>query len=348
MSETPQTPDAPRASQSGQEERLELNLGRRCNQRCLFCMEAAEDAASRRWVSFEHALGEMRAFHAAHPEIHSLGLLGGEPTLYPQILDLLEEAKRLAFNDITINTNGFLLADATFARRATELGLRRVCLSIHSERPVIEDELSDHPGAFLRKLKAIRNLLALRREYPSLELSINAVLTTRSLPTMDQFLRFFSHLGIRDIRLNFIRPEGRALNHTDLVPRLSEAMNKLVELVELNERELKLHLTFGEIPYCIYPPSLFADLAWRHRYIGEYIDRRTCVTVFLRSNQPVADVNGADNKLSFVWQDEKNSALKRRTPACEACQWVAVCGGVWTHYLDIHGATEFCAIRSEE
>lgn len=341
-------PDAPRASQAGQEERLELNIGRRCNQRCIFCMQDSNDPASLRWVPLEHALGELRSFNAAHPGIKSLGLLGGEPTLYPQLFELFEEAKRLSFNHITINTNGFGLADMDFARRAVQLGLRRVCLSIHSESPAIEDELSARPGAYLRKLKAIRNMLLLRREHPSLELSINAVLTTRSLPTMDRFLRFFSHLGIRDIRLNFIRPEGRALNHIDLVPTFSAAMEKLMECVALCERELPVHLTIGEIPYCIYPPALFADPEWRHRYIGEYLDKRTCVTVFLRSRQPLEEPADQANKNAFVWQDEKNAALKRFAPACENCLWAQICGGVWTHYLEIHGSSEFKPIRSED
>ena len=330
--------DAPRASREGNEERVDINLGHACNHKCLFCMQAESGIEQRRWVKLDKLKKELR-YYAREKGLRSLGLLGGEPTLYPWLEEALDYARSLGYDDITINTNGFRFGDWDFARMAAEKGINRYCISIHSEDPAIEDYLSNSKGSFVRKMRAVRNLTRLRAEgVINTVISVNAVLNRKNLPTMDRFVRFFKRVGIPDIRLNFIRPEGRARNNEEIVGTYREAMPKLMELVGLNETSFNIRLTFGEIPYCVFPATFFKNHALRRKYIGEYTDRRTFVTTFGNVGSHLSDKTGRQR---FVWQDLKMDELKSFVAVCETCAWKGICGGVWTNYLEMYGDAEF-------
>jgi MoaA/NifB/PqqE/SkfB family radical SAM enzyme len=331
--------DTPASSVRGEEaERVDINLGHACNHKCVFCMQGDSGIDQKKWVTLEKLTRELD-YYANEKGVHSLGLLGGEPTLYPWLYEGLDLARGFGFDDITINTNGFKLAEWDFARTVAEKGINRYCISLHSEDPAIEDYLSGHKGALIRKMTAIRNLIRLRKEgIRETVISINAVLNAMNLPTMDRFIAFFSHVGIRDIRLNFIRPEGRAANSEDLIPTYKAAIPQLMELVALNEAKFNIRLTFGEIPACVFPKSFFNNTTLRHRYVGEYTDRRTFVTTFGNKEGHLTDGTGRQR---FVWQDLKMDELKSYVAACETCVWRGVCGGVWTNYLEMYGDEEF-------
>ncbi|RJO66892.1 MAG: radical SAM protein [Myxococcales bacterium] len=330
--------DAPRSAVQGEAERVDINLGHACNHKCVFCMQSESGIEQKKWVSLDKLREELR-FYAEQKGVRSLGLLGGEPTLYPWLEEGLIFAGELGYNDITINTNGFRLGQWEFASMAAERGIRRYCLSIHSEDPAVEDFLSGQKGAFVRKMRAIRNLTKLKASgMRDLTISINAVLNKKNLPTLDRFVKFFKHLGIVDIRFNFIRPEGRAAGRKDIVCTFSEAMPKLMELVALNGREWKIRLSFGEIPYCVYRSDFFKIEPLRRAYIGEYVDRRTFVSTFGNTPGPLSDNDGHQR---FIWQDLKMNKLKSFVSACTSCAWREVCGGVWTNYLEMYGDKEF-------
>jgi len=334
------TPKASRREERA--ERVDINLGHACNHKCVFCMQGTSGIEQKKWVKLEKLKEEMR-YYAEEKQVRSLGLLGGEPTLYPWLEDALDHAQKLGYNDITLNTNGYKLADMQFATMAATKGINRYCISLHSEIPEIEDYLSGNKGALIRKIKAIRNLLKLKKQGFNIVISLNAVLNAMNLPTMDQFIKFFRHIGITDIRLNYIRPEGRAENSKELVQKYTDAMEKLMQLVKQNEQQFKIRLTFGEIPPCVFPASFFNNETLRCKYIGEYTDRRTFVTSF--ANQSDGRLSDSEGKQRFVWQDLKMEELKTLTEQCKKCAFVSVCGGVWKNYLQMHGDEEFKALK---
>ncbi len=350
MSDTPDDPvrheidtcegiAAPASAIKGEGQRADINLGHACNNRCVFCMQGHSSKDQRRWLSLERLKKELDHY-ADEIGLKSLGLLGGEPTLYPHLFEGLDYARAKGFDDITINTNGYRLAKAEFCDEAVRHGINRYCLSVHSHLEDIEDELSGRKGSMNTKKDAIDNLLSLQREGKGVRsISINAVLTSLNLPTLPEFVEYWAGKGIRDIRFNFVRPEGRAADHKELVPRFTQAMPLLLKAVALNERKWKINLSFGEIPYCIYPQRFFANRVFRGRYIGEYRDRRTHVSSF---NNPGNDgLSDEDGRQRFVWQDLKVDVLKQLTPACRRCRWIDVCGGVWKNYIALYGDEEF-------
>jgi 7,8-dihydro-6-hydroxymethylpterin dimethyltransferase len=86
-----------------------------------------------------------------------LNITGGEPTLHPEILDLLRECKRPEIGRVTMNSNGLRLAsDEDFCRALADLGIY-VVLSFDTFRP--ESALKIYGRDVTpEKLRALENL----------------------------------------------------------------------------------------------------------------------------------------------------------------------------------------------
>jgi len=319
------------------EKNLELNLGKACNNRCIFCLDGNAPASSRRWLPVARAREEMRVARARG--VASIGLLGGEPTAHPKIVELAAEARELGFTRVALATNGLKLADAAFARELALAGVTRVGVSIHGHRAAVEDHLSGRKGNFARKLRAIENLLALRAGglLPH-NVSLNAVITRAGFRHMGAFAAFFARRGIGDVRFNLVRTDACPERGIELTPRLAELAPEILKTAVVNEKLLSIDLGFGDVPFCAYPAPVRADPRLRARYVGEHRDLDTSCAVF------VAPADARAPAQRFRWSERKRGALKVRGEACRACAAAAACEGVWRSYAGLYGTGELAPL----
>ncbi len=311
---------------------LELNLGKVCNNRCVFCLDGRAPAESRRWVPLERALEEFR--RARVEGARAVGLLGGEPTAHPQILELVAAARAEGFERIAVATNALKLADAGFAEALVDAGVTRFSVSIHAHRARDEDELTGREGNFERKLGALGHLVALRRRgrLPD-NVSINPVVHTRNVDQLAELVTFFARRGIRDVRFNLIRTDACPERGAELTPTLARIGPALLRATALAAAARgRLQVSFGDLPLCAYPWEILADPALIRRFVGEARDLDTWVSVFLAPLDPERDAS------RFRWTDRKRDALKTQPdPICGPCRLRHPCEGIWRSYLAVHG-----------
>ncbi|MHC5003563.1 MAG: GTP 3',8-cyclase MoaA [Planctomycetota bacterium] len=112
---------------------LRLSVTDRCNYRCVYCMDPDfRYMPKRQLLRLEEYLAAARV--CVGLGVSKIRVTGGEPTLYPQLDELLEGLGRLPVDDLAMTTNGSLLTEAK-ARRWRAAGLRRITLSLDSLRP---------------------------------------------------------------------------------------------------------------------------------------------------------------------------------------------------------------------
>jgi MoaA/NifB/PqqE/SkfB family radical SAM enzyme len=157
-----------------------------CNLNCIYC----ED------------FGAQRNGHAAAPlplvealklldiirrSVDSLILTGGEPLLYPDIVELVNRARReLNFRQITLLTNGLLLPQA----EALLPGLSRLVISLDAINPAQWSAMINAPlSAAQTILDHIRRYAGRQREF-GYRLIVNSVLTPETLPGAHKVLDF--------------------------------------------------------------------------------------------------------------------------------------------------------------
>ena len=116
---------------------LRISITDRCNFRCLYCMP--EQGVP--WLPKDDllSLDEILAVAQAAIRVHGIRrfkLTGGEPTLHPDLPELIRRLRALengVVQDISLTTNGFLLA--RLAAVLKDAGLDRITISIDSLQP---------------------------------------------------------------------------------------------------------------------------------------------------------------------------------------------------------------------
>jgi MoaA/NifB/PqqE/SkfB family radical SAM enzyme len=86
-----------------------------------------------------------------------LQFIGGEPTVHPDLLRLIEHAKHTGFKYIEVFTNATLLSE-DLIESFKKLDVR-VALSLYSSDPETHDQITGRAGSFDKTLTAIKQLV---------------------------------------------------------------------------------------------------------------------------------------------------------------------------------------------
>ena len=94
-----------------------LEITGRCNLKCNICFASSPSGEH---IPLEQLLSMIDAYvsYEANPEL--LQLSGGEPTLHPDLLEIINYAKRLGIQDVAVSTNGLKLLEPGFALAETD------------------------------------------------------------------------------------------------------------------------------------------------------------------------------------------------------------------------------------
>ena len=322
---------------------VEINVGKACNNRCVFCIDGLPKAEDRSYMDIDHMKGEIARFYELGNR--SLGFLGGEPTTYPKLPEAIRYASDMGYTRIAIATNATKLRLTHYTDRLIDAGLTRVTVSMHGHTSDLEDRLTRVPGNFRKKVVALRYLVKLRDEGKLRDnVSVNIVVNGWNYKYMPQMMRFFYRLGLDDIRANFVRTEGYALDDASVTPRFTDVVPYIMKAVMLNEFHYRKSFTLSGFPLCTLPWEFLANSKLAQKVLGEFRDLDTDCSVRSESDTPFGIEELGEGRARFNWQDRKRADLKIKPDQCLQCRYDNVCEGVWNAYPDFHGLGEITPI----
>ena len=301
----------------------EINIGKACNNDCLFCSNGAVSPEERAWVPFDVVCAEIE--RAASDGMEAMGFLGGEPTLRQDLAEIVGYARQRGFKRIALCTNGRRLRDRALLDSLVRAGVTRITLSIHSHQASLEDELCRRPNAFVQKLQAIDNLLDIRDRLPH-GFALNTVIHGRNVGDLPALAAFFAKRGVEEVRFNLIRPEYRVVSDPAWIPKVSAVTRAIARTVRWNLGAGHLDLSFSDVPFCAYPAELLSVGSLLRSVVGELRDLDTSVVV-----------QRADGRDEFVWRNRRRDRLKAQPDRCADCGMRDICEGIWVRYLDLYG-----------
>jgi MoaA/NifB/PqqE/SkfB family radical SAM enzyme len=291
---------------------LDLRLGTRCNFNCRYCLLGHE---KRRTRSLEELEADLR--HGRRVGLECLSLTGGEPTLHPELLQIVRRARRLGYRRVILVTNASLLGAGRNLERLLDAGVDAVGFSFDAPDAGVSRRLWRR-DAYGPVLEGIRRVLA-RDE---LVVGSISVLTRLNLELLPELVRLLAELaqGRRGPYLpaiDFVMPEENAWRERRaLVPRLRDAAPRLEAALD-EARRLGLPLAFRGVPACVLPTHRAWDM---ERYISIF----DVVDLGERSHQHRAG-------LDF---------LRHKPPRCRSCRHFRGCLGVYRAYAHLYGTDE--------
>jgi MoaA/NifB/PqqE/SkfB family radical SAM enzyme len=183
-----------------------VEVGLECNNRCTFCAQGQLRAAA--------IAPDTRTLLARIAELspgEPIALVGGEPTLRPDLTELVSGA-RARTPSVLLQTNARRLKVSGYARALAEAGLGALEVSLHGSTEAMHDYHTQSAGSLRDTVAALGRARAAR-----LPFSITVVVTRSNYRHLAEVTHVCHALGARAIQLLPVRLHGSAL---DTAPRL--------------------------------------------------------------------------------------------------------------------------------
>lgn len=231
-----------------------ITLNRACNLKCEWCY--AKDA-SNRTMQFEDVTKVLDFLKQI--DVHSVTLIGGEPTVYPEIFEVIKKARN---NGIRVGmvTNGVKLVNKKFLDELIDSGISSISVSLkgYDKESFIETAKCD---AFEDVLQGIRNL-----SDNSVPYSVSFVLTEKNIPFISKGIDSIVQCGAKSIGLAFCYNfESCRSNQPGIVnPYLFSQifMDNYEEINTASNGRFSLHQT---LPLCVWPIEFIEKLNERRQ-----------------------------------------------------------------------------------
>jgi uncharacterized radical SAM superfamily Fe-S cluster-containing enzyme len=136
----------------------QIDLTNRCNMRCPICFANAGATGKVLEHDFEEVVRQLRVLRELRPTpCTAIQFTGGEPTIHPDFLRIVERSAAMGFSHIQIATNGIRLADESFARRAAAAGLHTLYLQFDGVGEAPYSHTRNYPGIWTIKQAVVEN-----------------------------------------------------------------------------------------------------------------------------------------------------------------------------------------------
>lgn len=90
---------------------IEYSITDICNKNCKACSHFAPLAKQANFVNVKDFENEIKILHNIIPDAHTFWLIGGEPTLHPELMQLLKILRKIYEISIGVMTNGYRLLE---------------------------------------------------------------------------------------------------------------------------------------------------------------------------------------------------------------------------------------------
>ncbi len=242
-----------------------IDFGRPCNSACLYCaVPPHEDAQG--FLPLADVDAIIAAGMAA--QCDRAILIGGEPTIYPQLWDVLDKLRSAGLDSRHIvMTNGMKLSDPDFASRLVSAGVGVIHFSLDTADALVYDRLSRSEGRHSKQLAGLD--VALRQTDAQMYVYTAVTrLNAAGLPALAELIAHRAELAGRPPPgwvLAVIKPIGDGLRHADVLQLSPTEATAAVRDAMARADELGIAVGHRNLQACLAP-----DLVARN--IDYYLD----------------------------------------------------------------------------
>jgi pyruvate-formate lyase-activating enzyme len=217
-----------------------VRLTKICNNNCIFCLD--KDAQDGTVVSLPEI--EKNLLNGRNKKLNQVVLSGGEATIHPDFLKVVEVAKSLGYGHIQVITNGRMFAYPDFLISALKAGVNEITFSIHGHNEKLHDAQTQIRGSFQQAMKGLRNALSADGLIVNVDIVINKI----NYIYLADILKYFIDLGVGEFDLLQVIPSGQAWkNRKKLFYDISKGM-PYIRRALLFSRDPKIFIWTNRFP----------------------------------------------------------------------------------------------------
>jgi len=251
----------------------QLIVTRRCNLSCGYCSEYDNSSEPVPLEDLQRRIDALHRLHAAN-----ITLLGGEPLMNPDIVDIVSYAARRS--NVSIVTNGFLIRNGMI-ESLNRAGLNNLTVSI--------DALHADPRRYIQKsLRSLRSRLERLMRLARFDVHVTAVLCEGSSGHFKEFVDEINALGLR-MSLNILHDRRgrvgiRGQPYLDLYDHFYRHGKPFTYLDHQYNRKLLEGQT----------PAWKCQAGSRYLYVDEFGNVQLCASQTGRLGKPVQEYTVQD------------------------------------------------------
>ncbi|MCP5234171.1 MAG: radical SAM protein [Zoogloeaceae bacterium] len=192
-----------------------------CNFRCRHCLFSSEQLSDKTSLSRDEALSFIS--HLAEKKVFHLSLAGGEPLLYPYIVDVIAAATSAGIL-VAMSTNASLL-DKALAEELKKAGLKSLQISLDGSNSLVNDSIRGE-GSFDRTMSGIKTAIS-----SGFSVYLAIVIVKQNIHELHEYMEFASNLGVHGIKVQTLIDSG--LGHENIGYTGIEESALRLKLIEL-------------------------------------------------------------------------------------------------------------------
>lgn len=275
-----------------------LYAGFHCNNNCIFCSESDEYLSSLKNKSLIDLKKDLREIRKKYDFV---SIMGREPSIRPDIIEIIKYAKSLKFRQLGITSNGRMFSIPSFTKSILDEGVNQIGISLAGSIASVHDKQTQIKGSFTQTIVGIKNILKLKNKDTSL--LVNLPMDRLNFKDLRAQLTLLTKLGVKEINILNVSPLSlRSRSKKIIVPMTTLAKHVYTTLIKeefLNRKDLKILLI--EFPPCCLPKEA--------------------------------------RKYFFPCLEKNNNKI--RIPLCQDCPFSKNCDGILDSYISLFGDSEF-------
>ncbi|WP_456453970.1 radical SAM protein [Thermococcus sp.] len=340
------------------------NFTNMCNFRCRHCYQRADRPLASE-LPLEEKLNLVDQLDKAG--VAAVAISGGEPTIHPDFYPVVKELASRGIHT-SVATNGWTFANMEKLKKAVDLGLKYVEVSVDSAKPEKHDKFRGIPGAWEHAIKTLENAVDLGISH-----GMAVIMDKETYHEIDDILDLAESIGVKRVIFFNLIPTGRAedMVRVDLTPDEREEFMKEVYR-QMKNRRIEILTTAPQYARVTLLESSGKNVTPAHFYIGENNSVKTLaefiggcgagriyagiepdgtVTPCVFLPLPVGNIR--TKPFREIWETSRIFNLLRDrdnfTGVCQSCPYRNICGGCRArayHYtLDLLGDDPGCIIN---
>jgi radical SAM protein with 4Fe4S-binding SPASM domain len=224
----------------------EIALTYRCQNRCTFCYASAPDRGQDVPEMSTAEVQRILDIIVDAARVPTVSFTGGEPTLRPDLPELIAYAKsrRLRTNLIT---NGLRCGANGYVERLADAGLDSAQVSLEAADPAVHDTVVGRPGAWQATVRGIRHLKA-----AGIHVHTNTTINNLNRDHLLALVDFLAEMGQPYLSMNMVIRTGDAVGSMEI--GYQEIGDLVLPLkMRANEHGMKF-VWYSPVPLCLFNP----------------------------------------------------------------------------------------------